>query len=158
MLCMVVWVAYELIQGYKPKINNSCRVCHIAGELMKGLMKLHYDGDKADCEQLIITRDDSFCVQIAALCHDLGQLHACMHAFSFYLISKRTWTIFSSVWWMSWWCAWWQCVDGKICIIWMHMHALWLSASLSIMSTDLLPYLRISWLSCGPTQMSCQNQ
>ena len=38
------------------------RVCHIAGELLKGLAEVHKIDD-----------DDILCVQIAALCHDLGK-------------------------------------------------------------------------------------
>ena len=56
---------------------------------MKGLMKLHNNVDLAADKQLI-TDGDALCVQIAALCHDLGQLHVmyCMHAFYFILFSK----------------------------------------------------------------------
>ena len=43
------------------------RVCHIAGELINGLNAAHCDSPKKQ-----IKPEDALCVQIAALCHDLG--------------------------------------------------------------------------------------
>lgn len=54
------------------------RVCHIATELVKGLNEKHEaepvkgpDGEHLD--QPLIPPKDVLCVQIAALCHDLGE-------------------------------------------------------------------------------------
>lgn len=46
---------------------HTCRVCHIARELIKGLNTQCARGDDQYIEP-----EDALCVQIAALCHDLG--------------------------------------------------------------------------------------
>ena len=47
---------------------HTCRVCHIAGELIKGLNAQCDD----EYDDRYIEPEDALCVQIAALCHDLG--------------------------------------------------------------------------------------
>ena len=49
-------------------------------------MKLHGE-QRITPDELLITPKDAFCVQIAALCHDLGQyMHATKQPFIYYLL------------------------------------------------------------------------
>ena len=69
--------------------SDACRVCHIATELVKGLNEKHKaepvkgPNEKPLKDQPLIPPKDELCVQIAALCHDLGEKNkiswACMY-------------------------------------------------------------------------------
>ena len=43
-----------------------CRVCHLARQLLESLQRRHND-------ELDLTDEDILCVQMAGLCHDLGE-------------------------------------------------------------------------------------
>ena len=48
-----------------------CRVCHLARQLLESLQRRHND-------ELDLTDEDILCVQMAGLCHDLGECGCCV--------------------------------------------------------------------------------
>ncbi|KAG9332859.1 hypothetical protein JZ751_014486 [Albula glossodonta] len=61
---------YHVYPGASHKrFEHSIGVAHLAGELVQALRKQHCDE-----EDKSITEDEGLSVQIAALCHDLGEL------------------------------------------------------------------------------------
>ena len=67
-----------------------CRVCHLAGEVMKNLMTKQ--------PELGLTDKDLLCVQIAGLCHDLGKTPPYLQINILKSICCcRSWTIFTHV-------------------------------------------------------------
>lgn len=53
---------------------HSCRCCHLAGELIRNLQQKQ--------PELGITDAEVLCVQVAALCHDLGMSSYIVYAYN----------------------------------------------------------------------------